>query len=122
MTPGEHDFTAHRGVPFRRTLTYKDSGGSLIDLTGYTAKMHIRENWASATLLQDMTTENGGITLGGAAGTIVLFISDTDTAALIADTEDEGHYKYDLMLVPPSGDEIFLLEGQFIVKQAVTRP
>ncbi len=43
--------------------------------------MHIRETLPSTTTLHELTTENGGITLGGIAGTIELLITATDTAS-----------------------------------------
>ena len=53
------------------------------DLSGYTGYLHIMEHWWSGTLLApQLTTENGGVTLGGAAGTIVLLLTAVQTAAI----------------------------------------
>lgn len=53
-----------------------------IDLTGYTAKMQVREKSYNEIILLDFTSGNGKIVLGGTAGTIkILFApSDTNTA------------------------------------------
>lgn len=61
------------------------SGGELVyntpvNLVGYTGLLEIRPVKGSSTILVSLTTSNGGLTLGGAAGTIQPFISSTDTA------------------------------------------
>lgn len=62
------------------------SGGSLryfppVDLTGYAARMTIKDK-IGGTLLMSLTTENGGITIDNTAKTITLNISAADTAAI----------------------------------------
>lgn len=63
-----------------------------------------------------MTTENGGIELGGATGSITLHIPPAETAALRWSTA-----VYDLALYAPNGDVYRLVEGSANVKPAVTR-
>lgn len=70
------------------SLGYKEytSGGVLEynepnSLAGYTARMHIREKVTSTTTLDELTTENGGITIDDSGKTITLSITATDTAA-----------------------------------------
>ena len=93
------------------------SPAALVNLTGYTARMQIREELASAAVLLSLTTENGGITLGGALGTIDLFISAADTTAI---TWEGG--VYDLELVAPSTDVTRLIdESSVTVSFEVTR-
>lgn len=62
------------------------SGGILeynepVTLTGYTARMQLREKIDSTTVIHELTTENGGITIDDVNYTITLTISATDTAA-----------------------------------------
>lgn len=87
-----------------------------LNLTGYTARMQAREEYESATAFLDITTGNGGITLGGAAGTIALLLSATATAAITAE-----HGYYDLELVSPTGRVYRLLQGKICVSKEATR-
>jgi hypothetical protein len=85
-----------------------------MDLTGYTAHMQVRTKETGA-LVFDLTTDNGGLTLGDSAGTITFFISAADTAAVT-----DGKCKYDLELIAPDGDVIALLAGGFNLVEEVT--
>jgi tRNA threonylcarbamoyladenosine modification (KEOPS) complex Pcc1 subunit len=97
-------------------LTYKDSAGNLVNLTGYTARMMLRSSFTAASSILSLTTENSRIALGGAAGTITLTISATDTAALSAPQSGV----YDLELV--SGSTVTrLIQGTFTVTPEATR-
>lgn len=51
-----------------------------VNLTGYTARMQVRPNLESATIIASLTTENGGILIDPVLSTITLFISAADTA------------------------------------------
>lgn len=115
MTAGNYNITAEQGASFRRVLTWRDAANALIDLTGYTARMQVRSDYFSDDITISLTTENGRITLGGSAGTISLYISASDMAALVADA-----YVYDLELV--NGAEITrLVQGTFMINAEVTR-
>lgn len=115
MSAGVYKVTIEQGATFALVLTWKDSAGAPIDLTGYTARMQIRTSARAATATLALTTENGRIALGGAAGTITLSISAVDTAALAA-----RPYVYDLELV--TGASVTrLLDGECLVTPEVTR-
>jgi hypothetical protein len=97
------------------------SGGELlyhppVDLTGFTARMDIRKTLGSATVIHTLTTENGGITLGGAAGTIELLIP-----ALTTETFDFGNAVYDLELISAVGVVTRLVGGAITLSKEVTR-
>ena len=68
------DFTAYTsgGV-----LTYNEP----VDLSGYTARMQLRAKLDDATVIKELTTENGGITINNTNKTITLNISAIDTSA-----------------------------------------
>lgn len=117
MTAGQYDITIEQGATFERTLTWNDQNGSPINLTGYTARMHVRRtHYDNGTPLLTLTTENGGITLGGAAGTIALTVSATATSAVTA-----ASGVYDLELVSAGGRVTRLLEGSVDFTPEVTR-
>lgn len=95
------------------------SGGYLrfftpVDLTGYTARMDIKDK-VGGTVLHSLTTEDGGIVLDNSAKTITLLISATDTAAF---TWTRG--VYDLEMVSSGGVVSALLSGSITVKKEVT--
>jgi hypothetical protein len=97
------------------------SGGVLtyyppVDLTGYTARMQIRASVGAQTVLLELTTENGGITLGGAAGMVTRTITEAQAAA-VGFTSGV----YDLELVDADGAVTRLAEGLVSVSPEVTR-
>jgi hypothetical protein len=116
MTAGNYTITIEQGATLGLTLTWRDESNALVNLTGYTARMQVREQLDSATPFITITTENGGIALGGVAGTITLNITATSTAAI---TQTSG--VYDLELVSGGGVVTRLLEGLVIIKPEVTR-
>ena len=69
---GIYDIVADQGATFQRVLTWKDSTGANVNLTGYSARMQVRRRPSDGEALVSLTTQNGRITLGGAAGTITL--------------------------------------------------
>lgn len=87
-----------------------------VDLTGCTARMHIRENVNAPNVLMELTTENGGIELGGALGTIRTRMSATATSAL-----SWRSAVYDLEIVFVDGSVRRLLAGGVTVSPEVTR-
>ncbi len=124
MTAALHNILAEQGATYAQTFTCRDEAGVLVDLTGYTARMQVREEYSSAEKLLDLTTENGAIVLGGAAGTIAVVASATQMAAIVV---PDGVAKpprlvcvYDLELVNGSFVER-LLQGSFTVVREVTR-
>lgn len=106
----------YQGATFRATWTYESPSGTPIDLTGCTARMQVRAKITDPMALVSLTTANGGITLGGAAGTIGLYISDAATAAF---TWKGG--VWDFELVWPNGDVDRLAQGTITVSPEVTR-
>ncbi len=116
---GLYNITCQQGATFQRQVTWTDSARDAYNLTGYTARMQVRSDVTSNTIIATLSTtagNTGTITLGGTAGTVDLLISATNTAALTA-----GQYVYDLELVSGGGVGTRLLEGNFKVSAEVTR-
>jgi hypothetical protein len=115
MPAGNYDITCDQGATFSRVITWRNSNNTPIDLTNYTARMQVRANYPSTTVVLSLTTENAGIALGGALGTITLAATATATAAITAD-----QYVYDLEMI--TGSQVTrLIEGTFTVTPEVTR-
>ena len=112
---GKYNMTIDQGATLALRMTYKDSAGDLISLTGYTARMQVRQTVPSTSTILDLTTENGGLTLGGAAGTIDVAITATASEAVAA-----GQYVYDLELVNGTTVERLVM-GTFTCRGEVTR-
>ncbi len=115
MNPGQYDITLVQGSTFSQVFTWRDSSGDLVNLTGYTARMQAREAVEAADTFISLTTENGGISLGGAAGTITLSITAVATAAITKNGV------YDIELVSGGGIVTRLLQGNIILSKEVTR-
>jgi hypothetical protein len=113
---GTYNIIADQGATFQRVLTWKDSANRPVALTGYTARMQIRETIESSTVVVSLTTENDRITLGASDGTVTLLIPAATMTELIA-----KKYVYDLELISPSGIVTRLVMGDFTVRREVTR-
>lgn len=116
MVAANTDLTIEQGATFTHQFVWNDSNGVPIDITGYTARMQIRQTVGSVGFEVELTTENGGITLGGALGTVDLLISATATAAL-----DFLAAVYDLELVSPTSIVTRLVKGSVVLDKEVTR-
>jgi len=118
MAAANYTITIEQGSVFDLNLVYKDSNEVPINLTGYSARMQVRQKYSSPDPLLSLSTLDGSITLGGALGTIHAKATASMTQAL---TIKQG--VYDLELVPPSGagDAFRLVEGIVIVTPEVTR-
>ena len=115
MLAGTYKITCDQGATFERVITVKDSTGTPMNLTGYTARMQVRRETESSEILVELTTENGRISLGGAAGTITLSMNPATTAAIV----DEG--VYDLEIISNGGAVHRVLKGRFALDLEVTR-
>lgn len=120
MAASKLKLTIEQGATFKKVLTWKAGAvPAPVDLTGCTARMHIRGVITDTLPLITLTTENGGITLGGAAGTILLLITATATSAITWTAA-----VYDLEIILPAAPEPEvrrLLYGPVVVSPEVTR-
>ncbi len=119
MSAGIYDFYIEQGATFQKIISWKDSNGDPIDLTGFTARMQFRSQISSDTVLMTATTENGKIVLGNGLGTVTITLSATETADF-----DFACAVYDLELQssPLNGSIVTrLLEGSVNVSKEVTR-
>lgn len=112
---GTLHITIEQGATFKPVMTWKDQNGALIDLTGYTARMQIRETVESTVVIYEATTANGKLILGGALGTITFDFPATDTAGL---SFDEAVYDLEL---DAGGIVTRLLKGDVYLSPEVTR-
>ena len=110
-----YDLFIEQGAAFTKQFIWKDSTGTPVNLTTYSARMQIRPSVSSDTILVELTTANGRIALGGAAGTITLNLGATVTDALT-----RGGV-YDLELYQTADAVTRFAEGSVEVSKEVTR-
>lgn len=116
MAAGKHDFKIEQGSTFRLDVSYRDSNGDPINLSGYTARMQARPTPTSSTIYINISTTLGGVTITPAIGLITLALSATQTAAL-----DFSTARYDLEIQSSTGVVTRLIEGTITLSREVTR-
>jgi hypothetical protein len=121
MPAGKYSLLIEQGATLNLSLSYKDSAGSLINLTGYSGKMQIKSDYADnspttyLTLSSSLQPDGTGIVMGGVSGTIGIYISATTSSALTFSSAS-----YDLEIA--SGSFVTrLIQGPVFVSKEVTR-
>lgn len=116
MSDPIHNFgTCVQGAHWTANLYLENDNGDAKDLTGYTAKMEIRDK-KGGQIYATLDTTTGEITITAATGKITLALSDTQTTAITREW-----CEYDLMLTNVSGVKDCLIYGKFYTRQAVTK-
>lgn len=103
------------GATFTDESLLVDTDGEPIDLTGYTARMAIKETIDADEVALLLTTENSRIIITPATGSVLLYLSDAETAAF---NIDRG--VYDVELIQPGGEVMRLMQGDVTIDQNVT--
>lgn len=124
------DLTVRQGTTWSHVHTVRDSAGSPVDLTGYTARMAVKTSLGAgnvAYLSTGSDADGGTITLGGAAGTVTLSMTNAETSDLSGyiglpprRRERRVLFLFDLELVDGSGAVSRELEGRLILDREVT--
>ena len=97
---------------FTTTVTVNDSGGTALDLSGYTALAMIRKTYQSTSA----TTFTSTFANPRTSGQITISLIDTQTAALEA-----GRYVYDMVITDSLGVKTRVVEGIATVNPSVSR-
>lgn len=117
MAAAQVDLVIEQGATFYQTFQWNDSTGVAVNLTGYSARMQIRQSISAATTLANLTTANGGIAITGATGTVAITITAAVTSSM-----NFSHAVYDLELVSPDGVVVTrLVQGGVTLSREVTR-
>jgi hypothetical protein len=114
MNPAKYSITCPQGSTLKYEFTYM-IGRFPVDLTGYNARLQVRETHRSLNTLVSLTSGDG-ISLGGKKGTIQVIIP-SEVSTYFHPT----NYVYDLELVSPDGEVTRIVEGAFKVTPEVTR-
>tara|TARA_Y100000052_G_C2908587_1_gene61090 strand:- start:274 stop:615 length:342 start_codon:yes stop_codon:yes gene_type:complete len=110
VIPGKKNFTVQRRADFPLRLTFKDSTGSAINLTGFTVAAQVYDD-SRTTKYADFTVAYTNRT----GGIVDISLSDTDTANFTPDI-----LKYDVLLTDGSGNKEYYLEGTLFISQGYT--
>jgi hypothetical protein len=132
MAAGKYNFTIEQGSTTDFEVVYKDSSDNPIDISGYQARMDLRQSPGSSTSYLTLSSSLGpcgtGLNLSGSggltaskpltSGSIGIFISAVSSSAL-SFTEAS----YDLEIVSGSGNCAVvtrLIEGKITLSKEVT--
>lgn len=118
MPAEKFDLKIEQGATFSFSVTRKDKVGTPIDLSGYTARMQIRQA-QGAEIIIEASTANGKLNIPiGADGTVFVKLSATDTAKL-----RYTRCVYDLKAFKGSDglNDLRILQGNVLVSPAITQ-
>lgn len=114
MPAGLYNFEIEQGSTLDKVFLWKDPLGNPINLSGYSARMQVRSKVTSEDVLLELTTENGGITLGGGQGTITLHFTEANTSPM----PKGGVYDLELII---DGKPFRFIQGNISLSKQVTR-
>lgn len=128
MTAAFHIFDIDAGGDWETILQFcdgvqvegTDKYGSLIDLTGYSGRMQVREATDSATALATISTAGGGMEIDPLTGKIALRFTNAQTTAMAADNENHKRV-FDVELTSPTGEVVPFVYGYINARANVTR-
>ena len=111
---GQKNWDVDQDTTFTFVVEYKDPNDAIIDLTGATAKMQVRDATAQK-LAFTLTSPSGGITIDGALGKVTVKMTPTQTKKLFYPKSI-----YDLIIVDTNLNRIKLLGGYITLNRTVT--
>ena len=110
VIPATKNFDVVKRSDFPLKLTFKDSNGDAINLTGYTVAAQV---WDTDRKIK---FADWGVTYTNrSSGIIDIKLTDVQTDNFIV-----GTLKYDVKLTEPSGDEYYYIKGNLNVTQGYT--
>ncbi|NVN99298.1 MAG: hypothetical protein HXX17_08240 [Geobacteraceae bacterium] len=118
MTAATYDLIIEQGATLQQTFYWTDSAGAAVNLTGYTAQMMVKANYADsgAVALLTLTSAGGTIVLTAGTGKIDLLVPPATTQALTFTKAI-----YDLELTSAGGVVTRLVQGNVFLSKEVTR-
>ena len=106
------NFTIDQGTTFSSTVTVKDSTGSALDLTGYTATANMALGYASTRTRTALTI---AFASDRTTGDVTMSLTATQTAAL----EAPARYVFDMDITDSSGTVTRIIEGLMTIRPNV---
>lgn len=136
MLQNKYNISVWQGSTFGVTVSIQNANGTPKDISGHTARMQIRSDYESTTIVESLTTSNGEIVITNAAnGTMQVELSAARTANIpvdlgtltnvkleSGDTAKIPRQKYVYDLEIDSGTNVSkVLYGEVLVYGEVTR-
>lgn len=119
MPAAKLNLAIEQGATWRHGLQVRQGVGAQapgMNLTGYTARMQLRNELPAPAVLLELTNTNGRIVITPLTGELMLVLTATETAALSFDGA-----VYDLEIVSSGGEVTRLLQGKVSLSLEVTR-
>ena len=121
----KYNLIMYQGSTFGLSITVKDANNAVQNLTSYTARMQIRQDYTSGTATETLTSANGEIIITAATGNVSIELAASRTANISVDMSNgkppKSLYVYDLELVDSASKVSKLLYGDVTVYGEVTR-
>lgn len=110
-----------QGCDYTFTFNFLASDNSVIDTSGYDARLQVRRSYGNTSWLINATLMNGKLVMN--SGFAVWNLSAADTTAIrFADKEAETEeFVYDLEIISPLGQVFKPARGTLIINREVTR-
>lgn len=115
----ERKLVVKQGSTLSLVLTFRDSAGDLMNLTGFTFTGQVRKTALASSVAASFSFD----TSQAATGVITATLAGTDTASMtVGETQrsEDSQYWYDLRYVS-GGISTYFLEGPLTLNRRVTR-
>lgn len=113
--PATYNFELPQGTDLTVPFVLKTKEG-VLDLTGYTAAMQVRQNARSETAIDTLTTENDRIVIDSSEGRVKCVFPHA-----VTETYPAQSLVYDIEIISPGGLVTRFVEGRINVSAEVTR-
>jgi hypothetical protein len=122
MAAPVYNTTIERGSTFQLTVTYKDASGDVVNLTGWTYRMQVRESQEALTAI--LTSEGGSATIAidstnAATGVLVFSVTPTNTTAIAPSTLTTAYYDIEIQKTS-TGEVRRILQGKLNISPEIT--
>lgn len=111
---GQKNWDVDQDTTFRFEVLYRDPDDQVINLTGATAKMQVRDSTAQK-LAFTLTAPSGGIVIDGNLGKVTVTMTPTQTKKLFYPKAI-----YDLIIIDSNSIKTKLLGGYITLSRTVT--
>jgi hypothetical protein len=122
MAAPVYNTTIERGSTFQLTVTYKDASGTVVNLTGWTFRMQVRESQSAASTI--LTSEGGSPTIAidetnKATGVLIFSVTPANTTAISPSTLTTAYYDIEIQKTS-TGEVRRILQGKLNISPEIT--